>query len=486
MTHLHDPDNDDIERELYQLGLTDVPPPPPPALRGALPAVWPPASSARSRSAPSIQEDSIVDPPVLVNPRPLHGPPSHTQHNPFTAFTTVAGDGGGRARLGLWGGAPPPVSGLHHSLTNLTLDNPGHVFPPPTRAPDPTTLFNGGLTTAATTTEEAVTTVSMDGLHGTSYTTATGTVWTQDPGAVHYPVYVMPQDFNTLPRGPPQASPRPELGEEDEERLAALVSSVEAALRRIHSGLQESYIMYENPDDEEDPPPPQPVTASLRDPPPSPVPPHEPPGSPPPPASPQEPISPGPPPGGIGAGPPRLVGPDNASRLSRQLGFIPIQEGAPQPPPRHADHHKHHHHHHRLSKKVKNHKSKVLLSGLMSCPGPGFRLLKVHRDSQSGQGFGFSIKGGREAAGIGVYVSRVEQGGPAWRAGLRPGDLILAANQTNFSTVTHSEAIATLEAVRVDLTHDFDEDYDEGNDEDYDEGNDEDNDEDRDEDYDEG
>ncbi|XP_045109320.1 LOW QUALITY PROTEIN: whirlin-like [Portunus trituberculatus] len=262
----------------------------------------------------------------------------------------------------------------------------------------------------------------------------------------------MPQDFNKLPRGPRGVSPHPDVTDEDEERLAALVSSVEAALRRIHSGLQESYIMYENPDDEEDPPPPQPVTASLRDPPPSPVPPHEISGSPPPPASPPEPLAAGPPPGGIGVGAPRLVGPDNASRLSRELGFIPIQEGAPQPPPpppRPAEHHKAHHHRHhlhhqhKLSKKVKNHKSKVLLSGLMSCPGPGFRLLHLRRDPASGQGFGFSIKGGREA-GIGVYVSRVEQGGPAWRAGLRPGDLLLAADNTNFSSVTHTEAIAAI------------------------------------------
>ncbi|MPC56801.1 hypothetical protein E2C01_050768 [Portunus trituberculatus] len=33
----------------------------------------------------------------------------------------------------------------------------------------------------------------------------------------------------------------------------------------------------------------------------------------------------------------------------------------------------------------------------MSCPGPGFRLLHLRRDPASGQGFGFSIKGGREA-----------------------------------------------------------------------------------------
>nr|XP_027226244.1 serine/arginine repetitive matrix protein 1-like [Penaeus vannamei] len=129
------------------------------------------------------------------------------------------------------------------------------------------------------------------------------------------------------------------------------------------------------------------------------------PGSPPPPAGPQGPMPPAPQ-SGAGGGAPRLVGPDNASLLSRQLGFIPIQEGAPQSPqppqaaqpaPRHAERH-HHHHHHKLSKKVKNHKSKVLLSGLMTCPGPGFKLLNITRDSKSGQGFGFSIKGGREAA----------------------------------------------------------------------------------------
>lgn len=368
MTHLQDHDNDDIERELYQLGLTDVPPPPPPALRGALPSVWPPASSARSRSAPSIQEDSLVDPPVPVHPRPGLGhnprPPALTQQSPFTAFTSVAGDVGGRPRRGVWGVAPLPVSGLHHSLTNLSVDNPGHNFPPPTRAPAPTSLYNGGLTAAtrSVTTEEVVTEVSLAGLQVPVLTTAGASVWDQDPGGVHYPGYVMPQDFNKLPRGPRDASPRTDLDVEDEERLAALVSSVEAALRRIHSGLQESYIMYENPDDEQDPPPPQPVTASLRDPPPSPVPPHDPPASPPPPATVQGPMPPGPPPGGIGGGAPRLVGPDNASRLSRQLGFIPIQEGAPQPPPRHADHHKHYHHQHKLSKKVKNHKSKVRIT----------------------------------------------------------------------------------------------------------------------------
>ncbi|XP_063594948.1 uncharacterized protein LOC134771925 [Penaeus indicus] len=430
---LEDHDNDDIERELYQLGLTDVPPRPPPALRGAPLPPWPPPhpASARSRSAPSIQEDSLEEPPVLHNPRPPPphhhhppGPPPLTHHNPFPTRPGVVGGG----RLGLWGGAPhPPVSAVHHSLTDLASDNPGHNYAP-ARTTAAQAAFNGALAGAAqgtTTGEESVTSAGAEVTFTTAAAAAAVSMWQQDPSAVHYPGYVRPQDFNTLPRGPRDVSPRQEPGDEDEERLAALVTSVEAALRRIHAGLQESYIMYENPDDEEDPPPPQPVTASLRDPPPSPVPPHEPPGSPPPPAGPQGPMPPTPQ-GGVGGGAPRLVGPDNASMLSRQLGFIPIQEGAPQPPqgsqpaPRHAE--RHHHHHHKLSKKVKNHKSKskplplslhatpssrftpsvarpqVLLSGLMTCPGPGFKLLNITRDSKSGQGFGFSIKGGREAA----------------------------------------------------------------------------------------
>ncbi|KAK4306948.1 hypothetical protein Pmani_021261 [Petrolisthes manimaculis] len=80
----------------------------------------------------------------------------------------------------------------------------------------------------------------------------------------------------------------------------------------------------------------------------------------------------------------------------------------------------------------------------MTCPGPGFRLIHIKRDPDLTKGFGFSIKGGREAAGIGVYVSRVEESGPAWKSGLRTGDLVLAANNTNFSTVTHTQAIAAI------------------------------------------
>ena len=44
-------------------------------------------------------------------------------------------------------------------------------------------------------------------------------------------------------------------------------------------------------------------------------------------------------------------------------------------------------------------------------------------------------------AGIGVYISRVEEGSVAERAGLRPGDTILEVNGTPFSTISHEEAL---------------------------------------------
>jgi len=44
--------------------------------------------------------------------------------------------------------------------------------------------------------------------------------------------------------------------------------------------------------------------------------------------------------------------------------------------------------------------------------------------------------------GIGVYISRIEEGSVAERAGLRPGDTILEVNGTPFSgTLTHDEAL---------------------------------------------
>jgi len=43
--------------------------------------------------------------------------------------------------------------------------------------------------------------------------------------------------------------------------------------------------------------------------------------------------------------------------------------------------------------------------------------------------------------GVGVYISRVEEGSVAERAGLRPGDTILEVNGTPFSTISHEEAL---------------------------------------------
>ncbi|XP_043475922.1 whirlin isoform X5 [Leptopilina heterotoma] len=63
---------------------------------------------------------------------------------------------------------------------------------------------------------------------------------------------------------------------------------------------------------------------------------------------------------------------------------------------------------------------------------------------ESHHGFGICVKGGKDAdaqSGVGVYISRVEEGSVAERAGLRPGDTILEVNGTPFRAVTHEEAL---------------------------------------------
>ncbi|XP_064088579.1 uncharacterized protein LOC135202978 [Macrobrachium nipponense] len=127
-----DHDNDDIERELYQLGLSDVPPPPPPALRGAVP--WPPPS-ARSLSAPAIQEDSLQDPSV----------PPHSPRPPPGGYRDPAQHGFGPAHLLLHHHhhqilqqhhqQPPPhhLHHHHHHLQHLHHHQPQH--PPPQQQP---------------------------------------------------------------------------------------------------------------------------------------------------------------------------------------------------------------------------------------------------------------------------------------------------------------------------------------------------------------
>ena len=44
-------------------------------------------------------------------------------------------------------------------------------------------------------------------------------------------------------------------------------------------------------------------------------------------------------------------------------------------------------------------------------------------------------------SGVGVYISRVEEGSVAERAGLRPGDTILEVNGTPFRAVSHEDAL---------------------------------------------
>ncbi|RZF31867.1 hypothetical protein LSTR_LSTR009514 [Laodelphax striatellus] len=52
----------------------------------------------------------------------------------------------------------------------------------------------------------------------------------------------------------------------------------------------------------------------------------------------------------------------------------------------------------------------------------------------------------RPATGVGVYISRVEEGSVAERVGLRPGDSILEVNGTPFTSISHEDALKEFEA----------------------------------------
>ncbi|CAH0557525.1 unnamed protein product [Brassicogethes aeneus] len=74
------------------------------------------------------------------------------------------------------------------------------------------------------------------------------------------------------------------------------------------------------------------------------------------------------------------------------------------------------------------------------------RTVTMVREPQDGtHGFGICVKGGKEA---GVYISRVEDGSVAERAGLRPGDSILEVNGTPFTGISHEEALKMLKSCR--------------------------------------
>ncbi|XP_031365556.1 whirlin isoform X2 [Apis dorsata] len=80
------------------------------------------------------------------------------------------------------------------------------------------------------------------------------------------------------------------------------------------------------------------------------------------------------------------------------------------------------------------------------------RTITMTRDPPDSHGFGICVKGGKDAeaqSGVGVYISRVEEGSVAERAGLRPGDTILEVNGTPFRAVTHEEALKMLKSCRT-------------------------------------
>lgn len=58
-------------------------------------------------------------------------------------------------------------------------------------------------------------------------------------------------------------------------------------------------------------------------------------------------------------------------------------------------------------------------------------------------------------SGVGVYISRVEEGSVAERAGLRPGDTILEVNGTPFRAVTHEEALKVSFSFNFLITFSF-------------------------------
>nr|XP_037877850.1 whirlin isoform X3 [Bombyx mori] len=78
---------------------------------------------------------------------------------------------------------------------------------------------------------------------------------------------------------------------------------------------------------------------------------------------------------------------------------------------------------------------------------PATRTVTMSRDPADSHGFGICVKGGKEA-GVGVYISRVEEGSVAERAGLRPGDSILQVNGTPFSGISHEDALKMLKSCR--------------------------------------
>ena len=73
-------------------------------------------------------------------------------------------------------------------------------------------------------------------------------------------------------------------------------------------------------------------------------------------------------------------------------------------------------------------------------PTPKAQLKKVQIKQDASGEWAFDIRGGSEH-GVGVYVSWVDPGSAADRAGVKPGDQIVKANGTSFEVITHCDAV---------------------------------------------
>ncbi|GMT04078.1 hypothetical protein PENTCL1PPCAC_26252 [Pristionchus entomophagus] len=90
-------------------------------------------------------------------------------------------------------------------------------------------------------------------------------------------------------------------------------------------------------------------------------------------------------------------------------------------------------------------------SATSSSGGPKIRRIRVLRDSSGN--LGLSIAGGLESTPFreddrGLFVSKVVEGGPAERAGLRVGDKLLRVNETDVLHVAHETAVRAMKEGR--------------------------------------
>ncbi|XP_048244992.1 whirlin-like isoform X1 [Haliotis rufescens] len=71
----------------------------------------------------------------------------------------------------------------------------------------------------------------------------------------------------------------------------------------------------------------------------------------------------------------------------------------------------------------------------------------IGQPSDEEDGFGFTIRGGVEY-GLGIYVSAIDEEGPADNEGLKAGDLITEANDISFEKISHDEAAKIIRAAK--------------------------------------